>query len=132
MSSCHNTVSRLVDFFSRSRCSSSSKTTPLTRKDWKILEASGKDSAANTDGVLTNVQWKVLLEEASEGDEGATSQPDSASVNESNEMQQHLLSSAPFASRVGEIRKIRNVLDVLSQGDQPSVKDFFHFLGWRV
>ncbi|ODN94330.1 hypothetical protein L198_05187 [Cryptococcus wingfieldii CBS 7118] len=71
-----------------------------------------------------NLEWKVLLEEASEGDDGATSQHDSASINEFNETKQHLLSSPSFASREGEIR---NVLDVLSQGDQPSVKNFFTF-----
>ncbi|ODO09729.1 hypothetical protein I350_01945 [Cryptococcus amylolentus CBS 6273] len=140
MSYYQSTVSRLKDFLSLSGGSSPSKTTPPTRKDWKVLEISGKDmytpidrgvgrfapssNAPDTDDVLTNVEWKVLLEEAPTGDDGVTSRPHSASIKEFNETKQHLLSSPSFASRVGEIR---NMLDVLSQGDEPSFKNFFTF-----
>ncbi|TYJ53316.1 hypothetical protein B9479_006080, partial [Cryptococcus floricola] len=126
---------RLKTFFS----GSSSKTSPPKSKDWNVLEVYGWDrvhsevvyNPLNTasrlesrkETFVENDEWRILLEDAT-GNAGATTVPNSASIDEFNKTKQHVLSDPKFASRVTDLR---NVIDVLSQGDNPSVENGFTY-----
>ncbi|ODN88847.1 hypothetical protein L198_06649 [Cryptococcus wingfieldii CBS 7118] len=126
---------RLKTFFS----GSSLETSPPESKDWNVLQVYGwdrVDSTARFDAfdpasrlgsrkatLVKNDEWRILLEDAT-GNAGATTAPNSASIDEFNETKQHVLSDPTFASRVTDLR---NVIDVLSQGDNPSAKNGFTY-----
>ncbi|TYJ51256.1 hypothetical protein B9479_008183, partial [Cryptococcus floricola] len=117
---------------------SSSETSPPERKAWNVIEVYGSDMEHSTAEFNTrdttvnklkttkptfvkNDEWRILLEDATEN-AGATTAPNSASIDEFNKTKQHLLSDPEFATRVTDLR---NVIDVLSQGDNPSVENGF-------
>ncbi|TYJ52076.1 hypothetical protein B9479_007333 [Cryptococcus floricola] len=117
------------------------ETSPPISKDWRVLEAYGWNKRVSKnftpsrydhrihrvegmkDAVAINAQWSLLLEDAT-GDEGGMSIPNDQSIERFNRAQQDLLSNPHFASQAGDIR---SVLDVLSQGDKPSRKNFFTY-----
>ncbi|TYJ52077.1 hypothetical protein B9479_007334 [Cryptococcus floricola] len=118
---------------------SSSETSPPEPKAWNVLEVYGWDrvysevdydpfdTVSRLEGwkktFVKNDEWRILLEDATES-AGATTAPNSASIDEFNKTKQHVLSDPKFASRVTDLR---NVIDVLSQGDNPSVENGFSY-----
>ncbi|ODN77218.1 hypothetical protein L202_05737 [Cryptococcus amylolentus CBS 6039] len=126
---------RLKTFFS----GPSSETSPPQSKDWNVLEVDGWDMVDSTarydvfdpesrlesrkETFIQNDEWRILLEDAT-GNAGVTTAPNTASIDEFNKTKQHMLSDPKFASRV---TNLRNVIDVLSQGDNPSVKNGFTY-----
>ncbi|TYJ51096.1 hypothetical protein B9479_008352, partial [Cryptococcus floricola] len=106
------------------------ETSPPISKDWRVLDAfawyervSENYTPSRYNNRATNAQWSLLLEDAM-GDEGGMTIPNNQYIERFNRAQQDLLSNPHFASQAGDIR---SVLDVLSQGDKPSRKNFFTY-----